>query len=130
MMRHMPANNQQIIALFIKLGHYDSLIHRMHNEFKTRWEIMNTALANHLGKCADYYSSGGTSFWVKGPSWLDTEKLQRKAAQHGILIESGSVFFMQKPKICNYFRLGFSSIAQTKIEPGIKQLAEIIKGMH
>ncbi len=129
-MRHMPANNQQIIALFIKRGHYDSLVHRMHNEFKDRWEIMNAALEQHLGSSVDYFSSGGTSFWIKGPDWLNADRLQTAAAKQGVLIESGSVFFLQKPKINNYFRLGFSSIPQQKIEPGIKLLAEIIQHMH
>ncbi len=130
MMRHMPANNQQIIALFIKRGHHDSLIHRMHNEFKQRWKIMDKSLNKYLNKWVDYYSSGGTSFWIRGPRWLNADELQLTAAKYGVLIESGSVFFMQEQKTNNHFRLGFSSISQQKIEPGIKLLSEIIKDLR
>ena len=130
MMRHMPANNQQIIALFIKRGHYDSLVHKMHNEFKARWKLMDTALHKHLGKQVKYFSSGGTSFWIQGPTWLDANQLQKKAAEVGILIESGSVFFMNTPKYNNHFVLGYSSISHNKIEPGIKKLSEVILSME
>ncbi len=126
MMRHMPANNQQIIALFIKRGHYDSLVHKMHNEFRSRWKLMDAALEKHLGRYVNYFSSGGTSFWIQGPNWLDADHLQRKAANAGILIEAGSVFFMKKPNFNNHFLLGYSSISREKIEPGIKMLSEVI----
>ena len=129
MMRHMPANNQQIIALFIKRGHYDSLVHKMYNQFKSRWKLMDTALHKHLGNQIKYFSSGGTSFWIQGPTWLDADSLRKAAAQNGILIESGSVFFMNKPKHNNHFVLGYSSISQDKIEPGIKKLSEVISSM-
>lgn len=126
MMRHMPANNQQIIALFLKRGHYDSLVHKMHNEFRCRWKLMDAALHKYLGNYVEYFSSGGTSFWIQGPEWLDADLLQKKATSEGILFEAGSVFFMSPPKYNNHFVLGYSSISREKIEPGIKKLAEII----
>lgn len=130
MMRHMPANNQQIVALFIKRGHYDSLVHKMHNEYKTRWKIMDAALHKHLGKYVNYYSSGGTSFWIRGPNWLNADLLQKTAADAGVLIEAGSVFFMNKPRYNNHFMLGYSSIAGSQIEAGIKKLAEVLMEME
>ena len=126
MMRHMPANNQQIIALFIKRGHYDSLVHKMHNEFKSRWKLMDAALHKYLGDQVKYFSSGGTSFWIKGPNWLDADQLRKSASASGVLIEPGSVFFMNKPSLNNHFVLGYSSISQDKIEPGIKKLKDVI----
>jgi len=130
MMRHMPANNQQIIALFIKRGHYDSLVHKMHNEFKSRWKLMDAALHKHLANHVRYFSSGGTSFWIQGPKWLDADRLQKQAAGNGLLIESGSVFFMHPPKHNNHFVLGYSSISKEKIEPGIKKLGEVIQSLE
>lgn len=129
-MRHMPANNQQIIALFIKRGHHDSLIHRMHTEFRARWQIMDAALNKHLGSRVRYFSSGGTSFWIRGPQWLNADRLQTTAAKQGVLIESGSVFYITPQQQNNRFRLGFSSISKDRIEPGIEKLAGIIKTLE
>ena len=130
MMRYMPANNQHIVAMFIKRGYHDALIHRMHREYKKRWQIMKNAIDIHLADLVTYTSIGGSSFWVKGPRWLDTDQLERVASNSGVLIERGSVFFMRPQKYSNHFRLGFSSIAKNDIEPGIKKLAQVIKKLN
>ncbi len=129
MMRYMPANNQHIVAMFIKRGYHDALIHRMHREYKKRWRLMKKAIDKHLGALVTYTSVGGSSFWIKGPRWLDADELETQAAKFGILIERGSVFFMKPQKYNNHFRLGFSSIAKNDIEPGIKTLAQVISEM-
>jgi len=129
-MRHLPANNQQIIALLFKRGQRDSLIHRMHTEFRDRWKIMDAALNKHLGSRARYFSSGGTSFWIRGPQWLNADRLQTTAAKQGVLIESGSVFYITPQQQNNRFRLGFSSISKDRIEPGIEKLAGILKTLE
>ncbi len=69
---------------------------------------------------------GGTSYWVKGPDGLDARVLVERAAEQGILIESGDVFFLTDDPPRNFFRLGFSSIPVDRIEPGIQTLAEIV----
>lgn len=128
MVRHAPNNNQRTAALFLSLGHHDSLIRRLHRAYRARWEIMSDALATHFPDAARVPSFGGTSFWVKGPEGLDSEDLYRRALEAGILIEPGRIHFADPVDPCPYFRLGFSSIAEEKIEPGIKLLAEVAKG--
>ena len=69
---------------------------------------------------------GGTSYWVEGPAGLDARVLVERAAQQGILIEAGDVFFLSETPPRNYFRLGFSSIPVDRIEPGIETLAGVV----
>ncbi len=126
-LRHPPANNQHIVAQFIKRGHHDSLVRRLSHAYKERWQVMGQALSAHLPDAARIPSFGGTSFWVEGPENLDCRELQQRAKEQGILIEPGDVFFMHEPTPKNYFRLGFSSIAVDRIEPGISKLAAIIR---
>jgi GntR family transcriptional regulator / MocR family aminotransferase len=128
MVRHAPNNNQRTAALFLSLGHHDTLIRRLHRAYRTRWEIMGAALQAHMPDSARIPTFGGTSFWVKGPPALDSEELARRAAQRGILIEPGRINFGRTDAPRNYFRLAFSSIDEKKIEPGIKLLAEEIIG--
>jgi GntR family transcriptional regulator/MocR family aminotransferase len=66
---------------------------------------------------------------VRGPGQLDTRELQNRAREAGILIEAGDICFMQSSPPLNYFRLGYSSITATRIEPGIKKLADLIHEM-
>jgi GntR family transcriptional regulator/MocR family aminotransferase len=126
MVRHAPNNNQRTAALFLSLGHHDTLIRRLHRAYRTRWEIMGAALETHMPASARIPAFGGTSFWVKGPQSLDSEELAQAAAREGILIEPGRINFGRAEAPRNFFRLAFSSIDDKKIEPGIKLLAETI----
>ena len=126
MVRHPPANNQRIVALFLSMGHHDSLIHRLSQTYKDRWQIMGEALNRHLPESSRIPSFGGTSYWVEGPANLDTRRLKERAREQSILIESGDICFMQERPPQNFIRLGYSSIAAGRIEPGVKKLAGLI----
>ncbi len=129
MMRHAPNNNQRTAALFLSLGHHDTLIRRLHRAYRARWELMNAALQKHLPGCAEAPSFGGTSFWVEGPKGMNCETLGKAAAEADILIEPGRIYFGHHPRPTHFFRLGFSSIAEDKIEDGIEKLAGVMDGL-
>jgi GntR family transcriptional regulator/MocR family aminotransferase len=126
MVRHPPANNQRIVALFLSMGHHDSLIHRLSETYKNRWQVMGDALNRHLPESSRIPSFGGTSYWVEGPTGLDTRELKERARAAGILIESGDICFLQDNPPQNFIRLGYSSISAKQIEPGIRKLADLI----
>ena len=129
MVRHAPNNNQRTAALFLSLGHHDTLIRRLHRAYRTRWEIMGEALRQYMPDASRVPSFGGTSFWVKGPPHLDSEALGRTAGAKGILIEPGRINFGTENAPRNFYRLAFSSIDEKKIEPGVRLLAEIIPAL-
>ena len=126
MVRHAPNNNQRTAALFLSLGHHDTLIRRLHRAYRTRWEIMGEALQRHMPQAAHVPSFGGTSYWVSGPDDLDSDALGKAAAAKGILIEPGRIAFGAANSPRNHYRLAFSSIDEKKIEPGVRLLAELI----
>ena len=129
MVRHPPTNNQRLVALFLSMGHHDSLIHRLSKTYQQRWQVMGEALNQHLPESARIPSFGGTSYWVEAPEQLDTRELKSRAREAGILVESGDICFMQDDPPQNFLRLGFSSITANQIEPGIKKLADLIHKM-
>ena len=127
MVRHAPNNNQRTAALFLSLGHHDTLIRRLHRAYRTRWEVMGEALHKYMPNASQIPSFGGTSFWVEGPAGLDSEVLGKAAAAKGILIEPGRIDFGAANPPRNYFRLGFSSIDEKKIEPGVRLMSELLR---
>jgi GntR family transcriptional regulator/MocR family aminotransferase len=129
MVRHPAANNQRSVALFIERGYYDSLIMNMTRKYHTRWKAMDEALTKYLPESHSQPSFGGSCYWVKGPEGLSSHELQIRAKLEGILIESGTIHFLDESPPTNYFRLGFSSIATDKIDAGIKKLANLIHSM-
>ncbi|MCP3661341.1 MAG: PLP-dependent aminotransferase family protein [Gammaproteobacteria bacterium] len=129
MIRHPPTNNQRTMALFLSLGHHDSLLQRLSHTYELRWKAMGDALERYLPESASVPTFGGTAYWVKGPQNLDARELRERAREQGILIEPGDIYFMEENAPQNYFRLGYSSIAVEKIAPGIEKLAELIHQM-
>jgi len=127
MLRHAPTNNQRTVALFLALGHYDTLVNRLHRTFRERWQRMGEALARFMPDASRIPTYGGTCYWVRGPDDLDAEALAREALKEGIVVEPGRILFAADDGPRNYFRLGFSSIPAEKIEPGIRLLAEVIR---
>lgn len=126
MLRHPPANNQRTVALFLSLGHHDSLINRLGHSYRRRWQVMGEALKAHMPQMHRMPTFGGTSVWVEGPSALDSGELYGRALDKGILIEPGDIYFMADDPPRRYFRLGYSSIPADRIEPGIRQLANLV----
>lgn len=126
MLRHPPANNQRTVALFLREGHYDALVHRLQRIYRERWEIMGAALERLIPDAVSVPASGGTSYWVTGPTRLDTGELAAAALDEGIVIEPGAIHFLDRRSPRNCFRLGFSAIPTERIEPGLERLARII----
>jgi GntR family transcriptional regulator/MocR family aminotransferase len=129
MLRHPPTNNQRTTALFLAGGHVEVLIRRLQAAYAERWRAMDAAIARHLPNSSRPPTFGGTSFWIEGPHALDSETLAEHARAEGVILEPGAVHFMAEPAPRNVFRLGFSSIATTRIEPGIRRIAALVAAL-
>lgn len=130
MVRHPPSNNQRLVALFLSLGHHDSLINRLTQSYGERWSAMGESLKRHLPETHRMPAFGGTSVWIRGPEGLDCNDLYENALERSILIERGDVYFCSSEPPKNYFRLGYSSIPVELIEPGIRELAALVHELN
>lgn len=122
MVRHPSAFLQHAYALFLSLGHHDSHARRVNQAMQERMDLVATALRTYLPEFRFSLPSGGASVWVEAPPWVDSAELALMARPHGVLIESGEVFFMKPPYPCPYFRLRLSSISAELIGEGIRAL--------
>jgi GntR family transcriptional regulator/MocR family aminotransferase len=126
MLRHPAANNQRSVALFLARGYHDALTRSLVNAYRERCSILNSSLTKYLPESSLSAPMGGSSVWIRGPEDLDARKLRVKAAASGVLIEPGDVHFLGNDPPLNYFRLGYSSISQDRIEAGIEILAKLV----
>jgi GntR family transcriptional regulator/MocR family aminotransferase len=127
MIRHPSSFIQRSFALFLSLGHYDSLLRRLMLAYRERAAALEAALAKHLPNITHVPVKGGSSVWLAGPPWLNSRTLAKEGEIKSILIEPGDVYFMAEDPPLNYFRLGLSSIRVDRIEPGIRLLGELIQ---
>jgi len=126
MLRHPPANNQRAVALFLSLGHHDSLVRRLSSAFEERRRKLLEAIGHFMPEWEAADVPGGASIWLKGPEGTDTGALARAAKSRGVIIEPGARFFDGPERPSRHMRLGISSIAVQHIEPGIRELAAAV----
>ena len=124
-LRHPPGHIQRTMAYFLSLGHYDSLINRMRAAYKRRRQVMDEAIQTHGLTVAGQGGFGGSSFWMRAS--VDTERLAKALRHDGVLIEPGRAFFDPATPDPQHYRLGYSSIAPTKIPEGIARIAAAVK---
>lgn len=125
--RHPPTNNQRTAAFFIALGHYNTLISRLVRAYRERAEVVTQSLRTHLPEAVFQPPSGGSAMWVRVPDGISIRQAAAKAAEQGLLFDSGHVFFDQDDPPDVFFRLAYSSIQLDAIEPGIRLLAEVVR---
>ena len=101
----------------------------MRRHFNERRQILKEALSREslLEETGSHF--GGTSFWIRGPEWLDSNILAQHAAEKGVLIEPGHSFFNAAQPPQNYFRLAYSSINQENINAGFDTLIETVHSL-
>lgn len=127
MVRHPPNINQRTAALFLQLGHHDALVMRLRRAYGQRWEAIAAAVERHLPEFRRTKSLGGSSIWLEGPRSFDATRLAKDALAASVVIEPGDIYFADRPPRRNFCRLGFSSIALDRIDPGISILAGLAR---
>lgn len=125
MMRHAPTIVQEVVALFLQLGYYDSHLRNLERRYKRRWHVMNDAIAKHLGMLERTPTRGGTSFWLSGPEGFDATELGKRLHERGVLIDIGERYYLKKNK--RSFRLGFAFVPIKRLEEGIRIIAEEVR---
>lgn len=130
MIRHPSSFIQRSLSLFISLGYNDAQLKRLAHAQKERGALMLDALARHMPECLVTPFSGGGSCWVQLPDNVPATELAERAAERGILIEPGDVFFQAEQTAGNFVRLGFQSINASVIDEGIAALATVVAALQ
>ena len=130
MIRHPSSFIQRSLSLFISLGYNDAHLKRLAQAQKERGALVLDALARHAPQCTVTPLGGGGSCWVQLPDNVPAAELAERAAERGVLIEPGDVFFQVEQPAGNFIRLGFQSIHARVIDQGIATLASVITDMQ
>ncbi|MEM7520659.1 MAG: PLP-dependent aminotransferase family protein, partial [Pseudomonadota bacterium] len=122
-LRHPPGHIQRTAAYFLSLGHYDALIRRMGSVLQERRRAMEEAIGAHGLEISGSGYFGGSSFWMRAPATVNTDRLAQRLRGNGVLIEPGRSFFAGRHQPKNFYRLAYSSIPTARIEAGLNILA-------
>jgi GntR family transcriptional regulator/MocR family aminotransferase len=128
MLRHIPANNQHSVALFIGLGHYHNMFNKIQRINKERWKLINEKIKQEpLLSCTP--TVGGSTFWIKIPESVNSAMLCSKILEKGVVLRPGDASFIDENSPKNYIHLGYSAIDTNKINIGMDIIIKQIKKM-
>ncbi|EBA18126.1 transcriptional regulator [Roseobacter sp. SK209-2-6] len=125
-LRHPPGHVQRTVAYFLSLGHYDAQIRRTAKVLHDRRCVIEDAVKRHDLTVAGVGVYGGSSLWMRAPDGLDMTAVAERLKEDSVIIEPGAPFFSAEHRKLNYYRIGYSSIAASRIEPGLGLLAKAI----
>lgn len=133
--RHPSTFGERALALFVGLGYYNAMLSKLAAVHAERAAELTNAMRKWLPDWKLNSATGGSALWVQGPEGLNALALSKAAAELGVLIEPGEVFFLNSDAQAakdtgRYLRLGFTSIDKKDIEPGIRRLREAYQQMR
>jgi GntR family transcriptional regulator/MocR family aminotransferase len=123
MLRHAPTVVQETAALFLGLGYHDAHLRQISRRYRNRWQTMRLAIERHLGAFHLMNTVGGTTFWLTGPPSFDASALSERLRKKGVIIDKGQPFYLNGDNLRS-FRLGFAYVDVTRIDEGIRIIAD------
>lgn len=122
MHRSAPLNNQRLTALFMVEGHYHGLARQLRGEIQRRRDHAVALLARDAPQLEVIGGLAGSAIWLRCPPGLQMGRFEAAANARGVLFDNGDPFFAASPER-GHIRLGLSTIAFDRIEPGVRALA-------
>ncbi len=125
-MRHVATNNQQAAASFIAHGHQEAFVRRLNVAYRERARVLRESLGRHAPMLEPMSAHGGSALWVSAPKGVDTRALSERLYAQGVVVEPGDVFFAGTRLAKHHLRIGYSSIALERIEPGVRVIGRAL----
>lgn len=121
----VPWLSQAVLARFMSQGHWDRQLRRVQAKNKRKYETLTASLHEYLGDKVRVLENGtGLHVLVQVYDDRTQEELIEVARAADVLVYGTEKYWMGKrPLTSRVLLVGFSSIAEQDIEPGIKALA-------
>ncbi|MBR1569442.1 MAG: PLP-dependent aminotransferase family protein [Bacteroidales bacterium] len=121
-----PVFDQYMAAEFMGSGALDRNLQKTIAEYRRRRDLMVALLEKYMPEGVRWtYPEGGLFLWLTLPEGIDTVALYDRALAAGVAYVAGS-FFYTDGSHRNTMRLNFSFIDESKMEPGIQLLTNVI----
>jgi DNA-binding transcriptional MocR family regulator len=118
---------QMILCEFLKRGHYDRQLRRLHRVFRRRMQVALSAMEEYFpSKVSWTHPVGGYTIWVRMPQKIGEIPLKNLMLQHGVIVSPGGYYFPEK-KDSEYFRLSISCLDEQEIREGIQRSGKALR---
>lgn len=111
--------DQRVAYEYLRTGASPAHVARIREVYRTRYQAMDAALAEHMPAGFTWtHPEGGLFLWVTGPEGLNTTTLLAEALARGVLYVPGEDFYPDATG-ANTMRLSFSASEPERIRSGI-----------
>jgi 2-aminoadipate transaminase len=119
--------DQCIVLEALRRGVVDRLAPRLRDVYRTKRDVMEAAIRDHIGARLTWARpKGGFFIWGKLPEgWRDLDVLER-ALEHGVVFVAGSAFHVDGTGH-DTIRLSFSAPTPDRITEGVRRLAAALQ---
>jgi DNA-binding transcriptional MocR family regulator len=120
---------QMIMYEFLKRGHYDRQLRKLHRIFRRRMQVALSAMEEYYpSKVSWTRPVGGYTIWVKMPKKIGENRLKELMLHNGVVVSPGGYYFPEK-KASEYFRLSISCLDEQEICEGIRRSGKALRTM-
>ena len=122
-----PVFDQYMAAEFMGSGALDANLQKSIELYRTKRDLMLSLLEKYMPEGVSWtHPEGGLFLFLTLPEHIDTVALYDRALAAGVAYVAGS-FFYPDGSHRNTMRLNFSYLDSSRMEPGLRLLAEIVR---
>jgi 2-aminoadipate transaminase len=126
---HTSTLSQMQVAAYLESFDMDQHLARLRAVYRERRDAMIRALEKEMPRCVSFSRpAGGLFLWAELPAHLDARELLRRSLELRVAFVPGGSFFPKGNKE-NTLRLSYSNMPVSRIEEGIRRLAQAVKEM-
>ncbi len=118
-----------IVRWVIESDRLDNNINKLIDIYRSRIQVMDSALRQHLPELEYSTPHGGYFFWLRLPGGIDAKEFRQKAPEFKVDFRPGSLFSSTN-RLNNYIRLCFVHYEEEKIREGIVRLKECLQSNY
>ncbi len=122
------ALTQRAVSAYLDAGHLPAHIERLRDEYRTRRDVMLTAISRHFPPYVTWTTPrAGMFIWVTLPEQVDAAALLEVAVERErVAFIPGHAFGPPGASSRNHMRLNFSNCCLADIEDGIERLGRVL----
>jgi DNA-binding transcriptional MocR family regulator len=121
---------QMIMCEFLKRGHYDRQLRKLHRIFRRRMQMALSAMEEYFpSKVFWTRPVGGYTIWVRMPKKISENHLQELMIHQGVVVSPGGYYFPEK-KASEYFRISISCLDEHEIREGIRRSGKALRILY
>lgn len=126
----VPGLLQYTTLELVSAPSWQTHLKRLRMALRERRDTLALALRSHLGPDSlRFLPKGGLHLWIKLPAGISDKTVQILAAQQGVLVSPGHLWFPGEP-IGGYLRLSFASARPEIAREGAQRIASIIESLR